>query len=75
MTTELSTKPRAATFAERCVWGVCPVCGAAHGDPCDSADASGSADGEWFGTPGFVGAHRERLTRAPIMVRCTLEAA
>lgn len=70
MTTELSTKPRAATFAERCVWGACPACGAVHGDPCDSA-----SDGEWFGAPGLLGAHRDRLTRAPVMVRCTLEAA
>lgn len=70
MTTELSTKPRAATFSERCVWGTCPVCDAVHGDLCDFA-----ANGEFFGTYGFIGAHKDRLTRAPIMVRSVLEAA
>lgn len=68
MTTQ--TKPRAATWPERCTWGQCPACSAPHGEPCDSA-----ADAEWFGLPGQIGAHRVRLNLAPVMVRSVLEAA
>ncbi len=64
------SQQRFATFAERCTWGTCPVCGATHGKACD-ATIEGPI---WFGVRPNAGAHQPRLSKAPVMVRSVLEA-
>lgn len=63
------TTPRTPTYAERCTWGTCPVCGATHGERCEATE------GEWFGWTASTGAHKRRLELAPTLVRDAVVAA
>jgi hypothetical protein len=60
------------TYAERSTWGVCPVCDAIHGEPCDGrigvplgVNVNGQRPTE--------GAHLGRLQNAPVRKRIYVE--
>ena len=47
---------RELTYEERCLWGVCKICDAKHGEQCKSS-------------AGEPGVHSQRLIDAPAKVR------
>jgi hypothetical protein len=58
---------RPATFAERSVWGTCPICSAAHGAPCIPQPPGSEM---WL----YSAVHKARLKQAPVMVSSVLVA-
>jgi len=55
------------TYAERAVWGTCPLCAAPHGKRCDPNVGIPLVDK--LGNPLHEGVHLARLNNAPLRIR------
>jgi hypothetical protein len=65
----MSERVRELTIEERMVWGVCPVCDAPDGEPCNSNLGLRLGSISRRAMERGVGVHNGRLMRAPRRVR------